>query len=91
VRHAKELFIDFGLFELLAAIGLSLLARKIYTKRVPAAACLLLSLIAPLVQLFLAVEGLARWAAAVCLFTALINVSPIFMAHATLGRVDTSG
>ena len=73
-----EVFIDFGLFELLAAAGVAFVSRKIYTRSVPAAACLLLSLIAPAALLFISKEGLARWVAAVCLFTTLVNVSLIF-------------
>jgi Kef-type K+ transport system membrane component KefB len=74
-----EVFVDFGLFELFAAAGLAVLARKIYTTRWLASACLILSLIAPVVLLFLADKELLRWLAAFCLATALINTSLIFL------------
>jgi Kef-type K+ transport system membrane component KefB len=71
-----EIFVDFGLFELLAVAGLALIARRVYTKRWLAFGFLLLSLITPIV-LVIFNEGWIRWIAVVCLATALINVSLI--------------
>lgn len=73
-----EIFVDFGLFELLAAAGLALIARRVYTRRWLAFGFLLLSLTTPVV-LVLFNEGLIRWIAVVCMATALINASLIFL------------
>lgn len=74
-----EVFVDFGLFELLAATGLAIVARKVYTRRWLAVACLILSVIAPIVLVFIIDEGLTRWIAVICLATSLVNVSLIFL------------
>lgn len=74
-----EVFVDFGLFELLAATGLALIARKIYTKRWLTYACLILSIVAPVFLVIFVNEGLVRWIAVICLATALVNVSLIFI------------
>jgi hypothetical protein len=74
-----EVFVDFGLFELLAAAGLAFVTRKIYLRRWPGLTCLLLSLTAPAAMVFMAHEGIARWIAVACLATALVNGSLIFM------------
>lgn len=74
-----EVFVDFGLFELLAATGLAVVARKVYTRRWLAVACLILSLVAPVVLVFIINEGLIRWIAVICLATSLVNVSLIFL------------
>lgn len=74
-----EIFVDFGLFELSAAIGLAMVARKVYTNRWLGLACLVLSLIAPTTLVFITHEGLVRWIAVVCLVTALVNASLIFL------------
>jgi len=74
-----EVFVDFGLFELLAAAGLAIVARRVYTRAWPALSCLILSLIAPVILVFITKEGLTRWIAVICLATALVNVSLIFI------------
>jgi hypothetical protein len=74
-----EIFVDFGLFELLAATGLAIVARKIYTRRLPTFACLVLSVLAPMVLLFFVHAGLIRWIAVISLATALVNVSLIVL------------
>ncbi len=74
-----EIFVDFGLFELLAAAGLAIIARKVYTRRWLALACLFLSLVTPIILVFITNEGLTRWIAVICLATALVNVSLIFI------------
>ena len=73
-----EVFVDFGLFELLAAAGLAFISRKIYTSRWLGLGCLSLSLAAPLALVFITPEGWGRWLAVVCLVTALVNASLIF-------------
>jgi hypothetical protein len=74
-----EVFVDFGLFELLAVAGIALIARKVYSKRWLALAFLILSLVAPIVLVIFVNEGLIRWIAVICLATALVNVSLIFL------------
>lgn len=74
-----EVFVDFGLFELLAAAGLAIVARRIYMRRWSTLTCLILSLIAPVLLVFFAHESLLRWIAVLCLATTLINCSLIFM------------
>ena len=73
-----EVFVDFGLFELLAAAGLAIVSRKIYSRRWLGLGCLSLSLVAPLALVFVTHEGWGRWLAVVCLVTALVNASLIF-------------
>jgi peptidoglycan/LPS O-acetylase OafA/YrhL len=72
-----EIFVDCGMFELLAGLGLAALARQIYTRRVLALICLALSLLAPAVLIFFTNEGAARWLAVLCLATALLNAALI--------------
>ena len=74
-----EIFVDFGLFEFLAATGIALVARNIYTRRWAGFAFLIISLVAPIFLIFFATEGLARWIAVICLATSLVNVALIFM------------
>ncbi len=74
-----EVFVDFGLFEILAATGIAIVAKKVYTKRWLALACLILSLVAPLAMVFFVHESLIRWIAVVSLATALVNASLIFL------------
>ena len=74
-----EVFVDFGLFELLAATGLALIARRVYTRRWSTATFLILSVAAPIVLLFFVGENFVRWIAVICLATALVNVSLIFL------------
>ncbi len=72
-----EVFVDFGLFELLAAAGLAIVARRVYMRRWSTLTCLILSLIAPVLLIFFAHESLLRWIAVICLATTLINCSLI--------------
>jgi hypothetical protein len=74
-----EVFVDFGLFELLAAAGLAIVARRVYMRRWSTLTCLILSLIAPVLLVFFAHESLLRWIAVICLATTLINCSLIFL------------
>lgn len=74
-----EVFVDFGLFEILAATGVAMAAKAIYTKPYLAFACLIVSLLAPVTLIFFVHEGLIRWIAAISFATAAINASLIFL------------
>ena len=78
-RWIMEVFVDFGLFELLAATGLAIIARRVYTRRWLAVTFLILSLVAPMLLVFFAGQNLLRWIAVICVATALVNVSLIFI------------
>jgi len=67
-----EPFVDFGLFEMLAATGLAWLARRVYARRIVGAICLTASVVAPSALVVLC-KGEMRWIAAVALAAALIN------------------
>ena len=90
-RQAMEVFVDFGLFELLAATGLVLTAKTIYTRAYLAFTCLIISVLAPIAMVFFVHEGFVRWLAGLSLATALINVSLIFFTHSAMEYVDPLG
>ena len=69
---------DFGLFELLAATGAAALARRIYRHPWAGALFLVVSLITPVALIFAVRDEAARWLAAICLATALVNAGLIF-------------
>lgn len=70
-----EPFVDFGLFELLAAVGLSAVARRIYSRRVAGILFLALSAALPITALFWIPTEQGRWIGAAALVTALVNAS----------------
>jgi hypothetical protein len=72
-----EIFIDCGLFELLAVVGLGTLARAIYSRRVLGIAFLVLSAAAPLVMLEMVSGSMLRWAGVVSAAMALVNVGVV--------------
>lgn len=76
-----EVFVDFGLFELFAALGLAAVGNAIYRRPRLAFAFLTASIVAPLVLIFVGSSELARWLAAVALGTALVNAVVIFSAQ----------
>lgn len=72
-----EIFVDFGLFEVLAASGLAALGRVICRRPIMKWVVLLLSIAAPAALLVLVTGEALRWIAALALGTSLVNVSII--------------
>jgi hypothetical protein len=72
-----EIFVDFGLFEVIAAAGIGLLAQAINRRPVVRGVALLIGIAAPAVLLWFVRGESLRWVAAVSLGTSLINASII--------------
>lgn len=72
-----EIFIDGGLFELFAVLGVAALAKAVYARRWLAIAFLAVSVATPAVLLFMVHGEAARWLAALCLATALVNTAVV--------------
>jgi hypothetical protein len=68
-----ETFLDFGLFELLVALGIVGLARVVFARRWLGVAFVMASIVAPAALFFLNQADVRRWLAVGCLGTALIN------------------
>lgn len=68
-----EIFIDFGLFELLAATGVAAVAKKIHERPFSRWTAIVLSVAAPAVLVFVTSTETSRWIAAIALATSLVN------------------
>lgn len=73
-----EVFVDFGLFEILIAMGLAAVARLLYSRIYLAFGVLLASVLLPIVLVFLVPDGPTKYVAVASLGTSLVNAIVIF-------------
>jgi hypothetical protein len=72
-----EIFVDFGLFEIVAVVGLAALSRTVYSRRALAIPFLVVSAVAPAALVILSSSPAQRCIAVLCLFTALVNAAVV--------------
>jgi hypothetical protein len=70
-----EPFIDFGLFEVLAAAGVTVVARSVYRRKAIARLVIVASMAAPGILIVVGHTELTRWIAAVSLAASVLNAA----------------
>ena len=82
-----EIFVDFGLFEIFGVLGLAMVSRALYARRSMGLLVLILSVLAPLILIFVVPEGPVRWLAVLTLGLGLMNAVVVLGALLSVGGV----